>query len=160
MNINISIATIEQKSVLRNMMELYFYDMSEFDDETDRLELDKNGLYGYSWLDYYWVEYGRFPYLMTIDSKLAGFALIREVEPQVFSVAEFFVVRKYRKMGVGSVLINEMFKLHKSKWIISTPIKNIVAQSFWRKSVRSASAGKYAEYLIEDGRRMEWAFGG
>jgi predicted acetyltransferase len=160
MEIDISIAPFEKKHVLRNMLELYFYDLSEFDDENDRLELNDAGLFGYGYLDYYWSEKGRFAYLLRVDGRLAGFVLIRTVgaEPLTFSVAEFFVVRKYRRLGLGSLLIFRMFELHKGKWLISTPIKNSAAQQFWRKIIKSASLGRYEEYLTDDGRRLEWAF--
>ena len=160
MEIDISIASFDEKHVLRNMLELYFYDLSEFDDDSDRLELNNAGLYGYRYLDYYWNEKGRFAYLLRVDGKLAGFALIRETEsePLTFAVAEFFVMRKYRGLGLGTLLIFRMFELHKGKWSISTPIKNLTAQKFWRKIVIDVSHGEYEEYLIDDGRRLEWAF--
>ena len=160
MAIDISLVPVEKKHVLRNMLELYFHDFSEFDDEEDRLELNEAGLYGYGYLDYYWTEEGRYPYLLTADGKLAGLSLIRTIEenPLTFEVAEFFIVRKYRRLGLGSALITRMFELHQGKWIINTPIKNITAQSFWRKAVQNASEGKYKEYLAENGRRLEWMF--
>ena len=159
MIIDISIAPVDKKHVLRNMLELYFYDMSEFDDDDDRLELNEAGLYGYSYLDYFWNEDDRYPYLLTVDGKYAGFALIRVIEqkPLTFAVAEFFILKKYRKAKIGSALISKIFELHKGKWIINTPIKNIAAQNFWRKAAKSAS-DEYQEYHTGNGRRLEWTF--
>ncbi|MCL2774092.1 MAG: phosphotransferase [Oscillospiraceae bacterium] len=161
-NIKIDILKVpfEKKHILRNMLELYFYDMSEFDDEYDKMELNDAGLYGYGYLDYYWNEEGRYPYLLTVDQNLAGLALIRVVEPipLTFEVAEFFIMKKYRKLGIGSILSSKIFELHKGKWTISTPIKNIVAQNFWRKAVKNAAPEKYEEYLTDDGRYIGWLF--
>jgi len=100
LDISIKLADASEKHVLRNMLELYFYDMSEFDDEDDRLELNAAGLYGYRWLDYYFNEDGRFAYLLWVNGNLAGFAMLRQLEAGHFEGAEFFVIRKYRKMGI------------------------------------------------------------
>ncbi len=160
MNTEIFAVPYEKKHILRNMLEIYLHDMSEFDDEEDRLELNKAGLYGYKYLDYYWTEAGRYPYLITVDGNLAGFALIRTLKQNdlTFEVAEFFILKKYRNSGVSKLFITELFSLHQGNWIINTPIKNIPAQRFWRKIANGESKGEFKEYLIEDGRRMEWAF--
>jgi len=160
MDFHILLVPFEQKHILRNLLEIYLHDMSEFDDEKDPLELNDAGLYGYGYLDYYWNEKGRYPYLLTADGKPAGLSFIRTIKtnPLTFEVAEFFVVRKYRKTGAGTVLISKMFEWHKGEWVINTPIKNTIAQHFWRKAVKDAAAGEYKEYPTEDGRRLEWAF--
>ena len=161
MDIDIFITPYGEKHILKNMLEIYLHDMSEFDDEEDKLELNGAGLYGYRYLDYYWNEKGRYPYLLTVDGRLAGFCLIRTLDAAdlTFEVAEFFIARKYRRRGIGSILIKRMFELHKGRWAINTPIKNLKAQCFWRKAVADASAGDYKEYLSEGGRRLEWTFG-
>jgi len=158
--INISLVPVEKKHILRNMLEIYLHDMSEFDDEEDKLELNDAGLYGYGYLDHYWSEDGRYPYLLTVGGNPAGLSLIRTIEPDplTFEVAEFFIVRRHRKSGAGTALISKMFELHKGKWTINTPIKNVAAQNFWRKAVKNASAGEYKEYLVENGRRLQWSF--
>ncbi|MCL2404699.1 MAG: GNAT family N-acetyltransferase [Defluviitaleaceae bacterium] len=160
MDIDISLVPAGKKHVLRNMLELYFYDCCEFDDEEDSLELNEAGLYGYRYLDYYWNEDDRYPYIVKVNGNLAGFSLIRTLghEPLTFSISEFFVMKKYRNIGIGAAMSTKMFELHKGKWIINTPIKNITAQHFWRKAAKNASLGVYDEYLIDNGRRMEWGF--
>lgn len=52
-------------------------------------------------LDHYWTEAGRHPYFIRVDGTLAGFVLIREIAMAYYSVAEFFVMKKYRNQGVG-----------------------------------------------------------
>lgn len=160
MQIDIKIVPHEKKHVLRNMLELYFHDMSEFDDEEDRLELNDAGLYGYRYLDYYWNEEGRYPYIVTVDGHLAGFSLIRALSADsiTFEVAEFCILKKYRKMGVGKALIDRMFTLHKGNWVIDTPINNTTAQRFWRYAVKGACTAGYDEHFIENNRRLQWTF--
>ena len=55
MNIEIHQAALEDKTILRHLMELYAYDFSEF----DQCDVDAHGLFGYNRLDHYWTEPGR-----------------------------------------------------------------------------------------------------
>jgi hypothetical protein len=43
MNIEVTTATLKEKPILRNLMELYSYDFSEF----DGADIADSGLYGY-----------------------------------------------------------------------------------------------------------------
>ena len=47
----------EQKTVLRNLMELYQYDMSKYEAESEN-DVNEYGLYDYKYLDHYWTEEG------------------------------------------------------------------------------------------------------
>lgn len=97
--------------------------------------------------------------MITVDGKLAGFSFIKvDSETSTFDVAEFFILRSYRKMGVGKALIDHMFFLHKGKWTIDTHMKNITAQKFWRSAVKNNAVGGFSETIIQDGRRMKWSF--
>ncbi|WP_248061006.1 GNAT family N-acetyltransferase [Paenibacillus silvae] len=57
----------------------------------------------YKYLDHYWTEDGRYPFLIKVDDKLVGFALVRDIgknesDQTVYWMAEFFVMKKYRRM--------------------------------------------------------------
>ena len=83
------------------MLELYLYDFSEFSKE----DLAENGYFGYTYLDAYWQEAGRFPFFIRADGRLAGFILVRSCSehnplPDPHNIAEFFVLKKYRRHGV------------------------------------------------------------
>ena len=83
------------KAVLRQLMELYLYDFSEFDHE----DVNEHGVYGYRYLDHYWTEAGRHPFFIQVDDQLAGFVLIRRLTPPdetpvIMAISEFFVMRK------------------------------------------------------------------
>lgn len=87
-------AGIEDKPLLRRLMELYRYDFSEYDGS----DVSALGEYGYKYLDHYWTDRGRIPYLIVADGHWAGFALVRQVksEPTTWSMSEFFIMKKYR----------------------------------------------------------------
>ena len=98
MKIEILPASISEKSVIKQMMELYLYDLSEF----FNVDLNEHGHYEYSYLDHYWVEEVRHPYLVKVERKLAGFVLVNQstnLPGSQYCMAEFFILRKYRKKG-------------------------------------------------------------
>ena len=65
-------ATEDDKPVLRRLVELYRYDFSEF----DQADVDVHGEYGYRYLDHYWTEGSRAPFLFRVNGRWAGFALV------------------------------------------------------------------------------------
>jgi predicted acetyltransferase len=77
-----------ERTVVRRLLELYQHDFSEFDGR----DLNTHGEYGYRYLDHYWTETDRHPFLFTADGRWAGFALVRSGPPA--DMSEFFVLRK------------------------------------------------------------------
>ena len=149
----------KDKDIIFNLMQLYTYELSFYEDETTHFELQENGLYRISkYINLYWLEKERHPYILKCDGKLAGFVLERYNENGENEIAEFFVLNKYRKLGAGTFMANEMFKKYKGKWEIQTLLKNKQAQDFWRKVVKSVSRGKYEEHLISDNTRYAFYF--
>lgn len=108
--------SFEQKIILRNLMELYQYDMSQYEDECDS-DVNEYGLYDYKYLDHYWTEEGRHPFFVMKSGKLAGFVLVREIKvadtTSKYSVAEFFILRKYRRQGIGREVAYKVFEMFK-----------------------------------------------
>src|SRR5450631_1295289 len=95
-------ATPEQEPILVNLLQLYIHDFSEFLD----VEVGPDGRFGYPDLPLYWREPDRHPFLVHADGKLAGFALVKKAPAasdaeMVWDLAEFFVLRTYRRQRVG-----------------------------------------------------------
>ena len=98
MEIEIKLAEYDEKPLLKKMLELHLYDMSVFDD----YDLSKFGEYGYRYLDLYWTETERFSFILGVNQKLAGFALINKfahVGRVDRAVAEFFCTKKNTDVG-------------------------------------------------------------
>jgi len=150
MEIRINPASLEEKSILRHLLELYAYDFSEFSGE----DVDNHGLYGYNYLDNYWTETGRYPFLVRINDKLAGFALIRTIiengSTPYYSMAEFFIMKKYRKCGAGRSAAIQIFDLFRGSWQIAEWEDNKPAQAFWRKVVSEYTNGNFDESYRDD----------
>jgi len=151
MMINVLPASIEDRPVLAHLLELYGHDISEFDGR----DVGEHGLYGYHYLDHYWTEPGRHPFLVRVDGRLAGFALVSirvlSDEP-VGHVSEFFVMRKYRRMGAGEVIARDVFRRFPGRWRVSQSSGNLPAQRFWRAVVGRMTLGVYTEGHDEVGR--------
>ncbi len=153
-------ARLNQKHILRNLLELYLYDFSEMCGD----DLDDEGAFGYPYLDRYWVEEGRYPFLLRVAGKWAGFVLVRdtlapggEASPQgeaspcgemVHTIAEFFVMRKYRRMGLGRQAARAIFDRFAGRWQVSELTENLGAQAFWRKVIGEYTGGRFDEITL------------
>ena len=148
-----------EKEIILNLMQLYTYELSFFEDKTTNFQLLDSGLYAMNkYIELYWNEENRHPYVLKFNGNLAGFVLERFNEENYNEIAEFFVINKYRKLGAGTFMAKEMFKRYKGKWEIRTLLKNKRAQEFWRKVVKDVSDGNYEEHLIRDNSRYAFYF--
>ena len=146
MNTEVIEAIISDKTVIRNMMELYNYDMSEFEES----DLDEHGLYGYNYLDNYWTEKDRHPFIIKVDGKLAGFILVNKysgdnIKSIDYSIAEFFVLKKYRRSGVGRISAVDVFSRFHGLWEVKELSKNRNSHVFWRKVIGEYTSNNYQE---------------
>ena len=107
--------------------------------------MDEQGRYSYAWLDAYREEPERHAYVIRVDSHPAGFALVRAEDP--VQMAEFFVLRKYRRAGVGARAAREIIARHPGRWSISQLASNSSATEFWRRVVPAS----YDETVHADG---------
>lgn len=136
----------EDKPVLRNLMELCLHDYSEFSGD----EVGEHGLFGYSYIDFYWVENGRFPFFIRVDGKIAGFALVRTLNEDTCSLAEFFILRKYRRKGIGRKAAYQLFDQFPGKWQVAQEAVNLPAQAFWRRVIGDYTNGRFQEITQAD----------
>jgi predicted acetyltransferase len=140
--------------VLDNLAELYQHDFTEFDDRDD---VGDDGRFGFDKLPLYWIEPGRHPFLVKVDGKYAGFALVREVshfgaDARVADMTEFFVMRKYRRKGVASHVARAVFDMFPGPWEVRVIHNNTPAQAFWRRIVGEYTSGAYTEREVNDER--------
>lgn len=147
MNITIEPILFEQKSVFIQMMELYEYDFSEFSDD----DISEYGYFGYSRIDDYFNEDDRYPFFIRAGGKLAGLVLIRScaeyndlAEPH--NIAEFFVLKKYRRRGVGHAAAVKVFDMFKGDWEVVYWNNNLPAKHFWEKVISDYTKGEYCTF--------------
>jgi predicted acetyltransferase len=129
MDVKVIEAELADKPVVRNLLELYQHDFSAFDAN----DVGPHGLYGYRYLDHYWTDTNRHPLLFRVDGNWAGFALVRTGTPH--DMAEFFVMRKYRRTGMGTTLAREVFARFPGEWQVRQMTANVAATAFWTQAI-------------------------
>ena len=143
-------AGLEQQSVLANLLELYAHDFSEF----HPLRLGADGRFGYQQLSAYWSQPDHYPFLVKVDGNLAGLTLIKRSESAIQSgaiwdVAEFFIVRAYRRRGIGAAVAHEVWKKFRGRWEVRVMESNRTGSDFWSRAVASFSAVPIEPVVIE-----------
>ena len=151
MEICLRAVPLAEKETLRNLLEKYLYEFSEWVDQ----DVDDRGLYGYRYLDDYWTEDKRWPFLITADGRLAGFALVKAY-PIVgmdadYTMAEFFVMRKYRKRGVGRQAAFQLFERFPGKWQLKYYQDNKASAGFWNRIVGEYTGRAYERLYNRSG---------
>jgi predicted acetyltransferase len=147
----------ERRDALANLFQLYTHDFSEHWAGRPDGDLGEDGRFEpYPYLDSYWTEPAREPLLIRADGKIAGFALINTFAhsglPLDFSMAEFFVARKYRRAGVGLAAAGEIIRARPGQWEIAVVRRNTSAQPFWRRVAAVVAAGAVEELDQADDR--------
>ncbi len=149
----------KDKNIIYNLMQLYTYELSFFEDETAKFTMLDSGLYVMNkYVERYWQEESRHPYILKCNNVLAGFVLQRFNEENMNEIAEFFVINKYRKIGAGTFMANKMFELYRGKWEIRTLIKNAKAQKFWRNTIKNYTNNNFEEKYIRNNSRLAFYF--
>ena len=151
-------ATSTDAELLSNLLELYIHDLSPaFPD----VELGADGRFGYRPLALYWSQPDRrFAFLIRSDARIAGFVLVTRGspatdDPDVFDVAEFFILRRYRRTGVGRQAAELLWKRLPGRWIVRVFEGNSGAVLFW-SSVIERFTGKVATVIERPGHPTAW----
>lgn len=124
-------APTDQRQVLSHLLQLCLHEFAFFD--RDSGGVDEDGLYPYPYLDDYWVEAVRHPYIVRLDGLVAGFALVRSGDPH--QMAEFFILPKYRRAGVATDAARQLFEAFPGQWEVRQMVGNVAATAFWRKAI-------------------------
>ena len=132
--------------VIGNLMELYRHDLSEFWDN----DVDAQGRYGYD-LDPYWRHDSHAAFSFLVQGRYAGFALVNNdvcLPDNNRWMAQFFVMRKYRRRGVASTAAKIIFDSLPGLWEVGQLPANISAQRFWRKLIADYTQGAFTDTLM------------
>lgn len=137
MHIEIIPAKRDQEPVLANLLQLYAHDFSEF----QKVELGADGRFVYQQLPLYWSDPERHPFLIWIDGKLAGFVLVKRgsgvSDDATWDMAEFFVLRGWRRHGVGTRVSHDVWRRFPGRWQVRVMEANVVARQFWDRAISS-----------------------
>lgn len=148
--------SIQDKLVLRNLLSLYLHDFSEL----VPCQISDHGTFEYKYLDHYWTEDHRQAYFIKADGHLAGFIMVRgsDTDGTIHSIAEFFVLRGYRRQGVGKTAAHQVFNLYPGTWRVHELAENTAAQAFWRRTINAYTKGQYQEEWSTEENRLVQTF--
>jgi len=143
----INAATPDDAATLGNLLELYIHDLSQI----FSLDVGRDGRFGYEKLPLYWSEpERRFPFLIQCGAKIVGFALVTRGSPasdnsEDFDVAEFFILRRYRRSGVGRRAAVLLWNHFPGRWIVRVSEGNPNAYHFWTTVIDEYTGSVFAE---------------
>jgi len=146
MNISLKPIPAAERDILDNLLQLYMHDFSSF----SPVEIDTQGKFNYPYLNHYWQEPDRQPFFIFVEGTLAGFTLLREeVDPEngarCQDVSEFFVLRQFRRAGIGSRAAITLWDMFPGEWQVRVMKANVAAYRFWQKLIQDYSRSQFEE---------------
>jgi len=147
-------AALYDRTLIENLLQFYIYDFTEYTSAS----ILENGLYNtMPDLDSYWNNADKnHPYLIKVNGEIAGFILTKELEEtrKYNYLAHFFILRKFRRSGIGRKAAEHVLKNSKGEWELYQLENNIPAQKFWDRIIEEISDGE-VNIRIENGRRYQ-----
>ena len=154
MDVEVSLAASTEKPILQNLIQYYLYEFSAIED----MDVDGKGMFNDPNLDRYWTEPKRYPFIVRVNGQLAGFALVRRgsyfseqgnQSGKSMTIAEFFVMGKYRRKGIGTRVATHLFNRFPDHWEVAQVANNLSGQAFWRSVISEYSRGNYEEFDLD-----------
>jgi predicted acetyltransferase len=152
-NVQLTKATADERAQLAALFELYVYDFSEL----LGLDVGDDGRFHGPPLDAYFSDPRRHPFLLRVDGKLAGFALVQQRsrlsgDESVCDMDQFFVLRRYRRHGVGERAAVWLFDRFRAPWEVREKAENLAGIAFWRRVIGRFTDGRFDEIILDDER--------
>ena len=134
----------ESDVVLRNLFEFYVHDMAEW----FGIDTQADGSYSYD-TSLVW-KHGYDAYLAKVGDSIAGFALIGTAAEWLGDIGshdmrEFFVIRRFRRIGLGQKMATWLWDERPGEWLVRVLEANAPAVLFWRTAIAAYSRGSYKE---------------
>ena len=136
MSVNIARASLVQKYWIREELQSYLAELSRFAD------IDKNakGQYDYPYLDHYWRQPDRHPFIIYLDNEPVGFLLVREDQDpangsSLTEIAELYILPAFRQRSIASRAVSEVLGYFPGNWRATVFRDNHVAYGFWRQLI-------------------------
>jgi predicted acetyltransferase len=146
----------ESEPVLRDLFKHYLAEMAEWFE----IESDAGGSYSYDFSSIW--KNGYDTYLAKAGEAIAGFAIIGSAaewleDPAAHDVHEFFVLREFRRSGLGQRMATLLWSERPREWLVRVLEANTPALLFWRAAISTYTRGSFDERTrIINGR--PWRF--
>ncbi len=144
MNAEVIKVSLEEKPALCNLLKMNCYEWSQY----TKYDVNHQGEYEFEYhLSDFFEKDNHYPFFIKVDGILAGFVLIADdFEVHLdsdYAISEFFIMHKYRRMGVGRYAANAIFDMFHGKGEIGRHPHNIPSAKFWDSIVDEYTGGKY-----------------
>jgi predicted acetyltransferase len=103
-----------------------------------------------------------YPLIIVKGAEPVGFArVLRAVaasapSPRIdYRMAEFFITRARRRLGIGQTAVQLILSRFAGRWEISEYLRNAAAVNFWRRVVAAYTRGTYQERIV-NGEVRQW----
>jgi predicted acetyltransferase len=136
MRLRVEPATAGMRAALEALFQLYVYDFSAMVGE----DVEEDGRFPAPQLDTLWNDPRQEPFLFRVEDRLAGLAIVHHGsrltgEAEVWDMAQFFVMKKYRRQGLGARAARRLFEMHRGPWEVRQIPENTAATAFWRRVI-------------------------
>lgn len=151
MIVEIQQATTEQKPVVKWLLELYLEEMCQM--KGGRVP-SKEVFLDDEYLNLFWTIPGWHAFLIHFHKQVAGFLLVNTdgyLRPGsgVKAIPEIFVLRRYRRQGIGKSAAFQIFDRFPGKWEVLESDFNALGQTFWRRVISEYTGGVYSEGILD-----------
>lgn len=142
--------------ILRNLFAYYQHDMAPW----FGIDTDEKGAYAYP-VEEVW-DTGCRVFLLWHGRLPVGFALVGSGEAfiresGVYDVDEFFILRRYRRQGLGEALLHRLVAQMPGDWLVRVLQRNAPALAFWRRTLRESGKWRCSETVHHvDG--LAWSY--
>ena len=145
MNIVLCKVKNAEKDILFRLLQYSLFEESE----NDLNEMNEKALFEYKYFDKYFTDIDRDAYFIKQKetNRLLGFVMVNEYVQLCnngHSIAEFLVIPKYRRNGIGKKVAFQIFDKYLGNWEVSPSYNSEKAYSFWNKTI-----GEYTRNNLE-----------
>jgi len=129
-----------RSEIMERLLQLYLHDISLY----YPMDIDQNTcLYQYDDLEKFLGSGDDAAvYLIEIENKPTGFILVGFADGTNI-VQEMFVLNNYKRRGVGSAAVIELFDKHRGNWEVKALPRSEQAESFWINTINKYTHGNY-----------------
>lgn len=142
-------ASLNEYPLIQNMARFYVYDMSEYLGHESGWEIPGDGLYECIDFKMYWETENAFPFLIRYKNEWAGFVIVDKIGSSAeidFNMAQFFILRKFIRKGIGRHVAHQCFDKFRGRWEVMVIPGNEGAYRFWRSTISCYTHDNFTEY--------------
>lgn len=143
---------------LSRVYPFYIHDLSEFDRKF--YMLDERGQWVPDYLQFWLTDETAHPLVIRAEGKSVGFVFVGKkpfkymAQGVDYHLAEFFVLRRFRRTGIGKRAAFALFDALPGWWELEEIPANLGAIQFWRTVIGEYTNGDFKEESVEGSPRQ------